>query len=150
MALPRLIITGASGFIGRRLLEGLKEKYQIVGMARRSQLRCGAPFHDNISWFQVDVGDRESVATAFQFVRDSGGADYLVHLAAHYDFTGEDHPEYWRTNVDGLRNVLEECRDLDLRLFVFASSVAAPPVIFRSRARRSTSSRRLMAPTSTR
>jgi nucleoside-diphosphate-sugar epimerase len=125
MALPRLIITGASGFIGRHLLEGLKEQYQIVGMARRSQLRCGAPFHDNISWFQVDVGDRESVATAFQFVRDSGGADYLIHLAAHYDFTGEDHPEYWRTNVDGLRNVLEECRALNLELFVFASSVAA-------------------------
>jgi nucleoside-diphosphate-sugar epimerase len=125
MALPRLIITGASGFIGRRLLDGLKESFEIVGMARRSQLRCGAPFHDNISWFQMDVGDRESVAKAFQFARESGGADYLIHLAAHYDFTGDDHPEYWRTNVEGLRNVLEECRKFDLKRFVFASSVAA-------------------------
>jgi nucleoside-diphosphate-sugar epimerase len=125
MALPRLVVTGASGFIGRRLLDGLKERYQIVGMARRSQLRCGAPFHDNITWFQVDIGDRESTRTAFRFVRDSGGADYVIHLAAHYDFTGEDHPEYWRTNVGGLRHVLEECRALDLKRFVFASSVAA-------------------------
>ena len=125
MALPRLIVTGSSGFIGRRLLDGLKERFQIVGMARRSQLRCGAPFHDNISWFQVDIGDRESVRTAFRFVRDSGGADYVVHLAAHYDFTGEEHPEYFRTNVDGLRFVLEECRGLKLKRFVFASSVAA-------------------------
>jgi nucleoside-diphosphate-sugar epimerase len=125
MALPRLIVTGASGFIGRRILDGLKERFQIVGMARRSQLRSGAPFHENISWFQVDIGDRESVGTAFQFVRDSGGADYVVHLAAHYDFTGEDHPEYQRTNVDGLRHVLDECRDLDLKRFLFASSVAA-------------------------
>jgi len=125
MALPRLIVTGASGFIGRRLLQGLKDKYRILGIARRSQLRCGAPFHDNISWYQVDLGDRESVATAFRFIKDSGGADFLIHLAAHYDFTGEDHPEYWRTNVTGLRNVLEECRDLDLERFIFASSVAA-------------------------
>jgi nucleoside-diphosphate-sugar epimerase len=125
MALPRLVVTGASGFIGRRLLEGLKERFQIVGMARRSQLRCGAPFHDNITWFQVDIADRESTRTAFRFVRDSGGADYVIHLAAHYDFTGEDHPEYWRTNVEGLRHVLEECRSLDLKRFVFASSVAA-------------------------
>ncbi len=125
MALPRLIITGASGFIGRRLLDGLKERFQIVGMARRSQLRSGAPFDDNITWYQADVGDRESTRTAFQFVRDSGGADYVIHLAAHYDFTGEDHPEYWRTNVDGLRNVLEECRGLHLKRFIFASSVAA-------------------------
>jgi nucleoside-diphosphate-sugar epimerase len=125
MALPRLIVTGASGFIGRRVLQGLKEEYRIVGMARRSQLRCGAPFHENITWFQVDIGDPESVATAFRFVRDSGGADYVLHLAAHYDFTGDDHPEYRRTNVDGLRNVLEEARSLDLKRFIFASSVAA-------------------------
>jgi nucleoside-diphosphate-sugar epimerase len=125
MVLPRLIVTGASGFIGRRVLEGLKNQYRLVGMARRSQLRCGAPFHENITWFQVDIGDPESVATAFSFVRDSGGADYLLHLAAHYDFTGEDHPEYQRTNVDGLRHVLNEARSLDLKRFVFASSVAA-------------------------
>jgi nucleoside-diphosphate-sugar epimerase len=125
MALPRLIVTGASGFIGRRLLDGLKERFQIVGMARRSQVRSGAPFHQNIAWYQMDVGDPESTRTAFQFVRDTGGADLVVHLAAHYDFTGEDHPEYWRTNVDGLRNVLDQCADLNLRRFVFASSVAA-------------------------
>ena len=125
MALPRLVITGASGFIGRRLLEGLKEKFEIVGLARRSQARCGAPFHANISWFQVDIADRESLATAFRFIRETGGADHVIHLAAHYDFTGDDHPEYWRTNVDGLRNILEECRELDLDRFVFVSSVAA-------------------------
>ena len=125
MSLPRLIITGASGFIGRRLLDGLKEHFNIIGLARRSQSRCGAPFHDNISWFQADIGDVESLATAFRFIRETGGADYVIHLAAHYDFTGEAHPEYWRTNVEGLRNVLEECCDLDLERFFFVSSVAA-------------------------
>ncbi len=125
MPLPRLVITGASGFIGRRLLDGLKERFNIVGLARRSQTRCGAPVHDNISWFQADIGDRESLATAFRFIRETGGADFFIHLAAHYDFTGDDNPEYKRTNVDGLRNVLEECRDLDLDRFIFASSLAA-------------------------
>ncbi len=119
------MITGASGFIGRHLLEGLKERYQIFGIARRSQLRCGAPFHENISWLQVDIGDREPLARAMQVIRDTGPVDVVVHLAAHYDFTGENHPEYWRTNVDGLRNVLEECAELELERFVFASSVAA-------------------------
>jgi nucleoside-diphosphate-sugar epimerase len=125
MPLPRLVITGASGFIGKRLLEGLKEQFDIVGLARRSQARCGAPVHDNISWFQADIGDKVSVATAFRFIRETGGADYLIHLAAHYDFTGEDHPEYWRTNVEGMHHVLEECRSLDLKRFIFASSLAA-------------------------
>ena len=125
MPLPRLIITGSSGFIGKRLLDGLKDRYEVVGLARRSQSRCGAPRHDNISWVQTDVGDRESVAAAFRMIRETGGADYVIHLAAHYDFTGEDHPEYERTNVEGLRHVLDECRNLDLQRFIFTSSVAA-------------------------
>ena len=125
MELPRLIITGASGFIGRHLLEYFKNDYRIVGLGRRSQLRCGAPIHKNITWFQVDIADREQLATAFRYIRESGGADFVIHLAAHYDFTGENHPEYQRTNVEGMRNVLEECRDLELDRFIFASSVAA-------------------------
>jgi nucleoside-diphosphate-sugar epimerase len=125
MPLPRIIVTGASGFVGRHLLDALKERYQIFALARRSQERCGAPVHRNIAWFQVDVGDRPPLAAMFHAVQDGGGADVVVHLAAHYDFTGEDHPEYWRTNVEGLRNVLELCRRLRPRHFVFASSVAA-------------------------
>jgi nucleoside-diphosphate-sugar epimerase len=125
MTLPRLIITGSSGFIGRHLLDYLKEDFRIVGLDLRSQQRGGVPLHENIAWYEVDVGSREPLRAAFDDIRASGGADYLIHLAAHYDFTGEKDPEYWRTNVEGTRNVLEECRDLGLKRFIFASSVAA-------------------------
>jgi nucleoside-diphosphate-sugar epimerase len=125
MNLPRIVVTGASGFVGRRLLEAVKERAVVFGIGRRSQARCGAPVHPNIRWFQNDIADRESLHATFDTVRAEGGADVLVHLAAHYDFTGEDDPEYWRTNVDGLRNVLEESRDLNLKRFVFSSSLAA-------------------------
>jgi nucleoside-diphosphate-sugar epimerase len=125
-ALPRIVVTGASGFIGRHLLDALKDHYRIVAMARRSQAHCGAPFHPNISWFQVDIGDREPLAAVFRTVAEGGNVDLVIHFAAHYDFTGEEHPEYWRTNVNGLRNVLDLCRTtLRPKYFVFASSVAA-------------------------
>jgi nucleoside-diphosphate-sugar epimerase len=125
MALPRILVTGASGFIGRHLLEFLKEDYRIIGLARRSQIRCGAPFHPNIEWHQVDIGDPFTLETVFDEIKAGGGADIVIHLAAHYDFSGEDHPEYYRTNVDGLRSVLEHCRELRPQQFVFSSSVAA-------------------------
>lgn len=124
-ALPRLVITGASGFVGRHLLDVLKHDYRIFGMARRSQAEAGAPVHENISWWQVDIGDRAPLAHAFERVRESGGADLLIHLAAHYDFTGDEHPEYERTNVTGLRHVLDLSKGLGLKRFVFSSSVAA-------------------------
>jgi nucleoside-diphosphate-sugar epimerase len=125
MTAPRLIITGASGFVGRHLLEVLKEDYLIYGLARRSQARSGAPVHPNITWFQVDIGDRKSLEDVFKRIRAEGGAEILIHLAAHYDFTGEEHPEYYRTNVEGLRNVLDLSKAARVRWFLFSSSVAA-------------------------
>lgn len=125
MTLPRLVVTGASGFVGRHLLDALKNDYRIVGLARRSQARSGAPVHPNITWHQADIGDRAAIEPVFEGIRRDGGASILIHLAAHYDFTGEEHPEYERTNVQGLRHVLELSRGLGLRRFVFSSSTAA-------------------------
>ncbi len=120
-----LIITGASGFIGRNLLEEFKDDYRIVALARRHQVECGAPTHPNITWHQVDIADREMLTRTFQKIRDLSGPFIVLHLAAYYDFTGKDHPEYWRTNVDGFKNLLEECADLDIRRLIFTSSQAA-------------------------
>jgi nucleoside-diphosphate-sugar epimerase len=126
MSAPRILVTGASGFAGRRLIDALKERFRVIGIARRSQVRSGAPVHPAISWHQVDIGEREPLATVFRHVASDGPVEAVIHLAAHYDFSGEEHPEYWRTNVQGLRHVLELCRtQLTPRLFVFASSVAA-------------------------
>jgi nucleoside-diphosphate-sugar epimerase len=125
MSPPCLVVTGASGFVGRHLLDALKEDYRIVGLARRSQARSGAPVHPNISWHQADIGDRAAIEPIFQGIRKDGGAEILIHLAAHYDFTGEAHPEYERTTIQGLRNVLELSKGLGLRRLIFSSSTAA-------------------------
>ena len=125
MDLPRLVVTGASGFLGRHVLEAFKGTHRIYALGRRSQSECGAPEHENILWYQVDIGEPKPLAQVFDAILADGGAEIVIHLAAHYDFTGEDHPEYWRTNVAGLRNVLEICRHMHLRRFFFASSVAA-------------------------
>ncbi len=124
-SLPRLVLTGASGFVGRHLLDGIKEDYEIYALARRSQVRCGAPFHDNIHWHQVDIGDQDTLARIFRQIQNAGPVEAVIHLAAHFDFDGEDEAEYYRTNVDGLRNVLDNCRGLRPRRFVFSSSLAA-------------------------
>jgi nucleoside-diphosphate-sugar epimerase len=122
---PRLVLTGASGFLGRHLIQALQEDFQVVALARSSPSYCGVPPHPNLAWMQVDLADRAALAAAFRTIREGGGAEFVVHLAAYYDFTGDPHPEYERTNVVALRALLEECRDLRLRRFVFASSLAA-------------------------
>ena len=129
MSLPGLIITGASGFVGRHLVQVVRDDYRVFGIARRSQARSGVALHPNLTWLQADVGERPQIESAFAAVEAQGGAETVVHLAAHYDFTGGEDPEYWRTNVIGLRHVLEAAAAHGVRHFVFASALLAcrPP-----------------------
>ncbi len=121
--LPRIVVTGASGFVGRRLVQRLRATHQVIALDRR--VSADAPEHPNVHWLQLDLADRDAVLESFGEIAAGGGAHALVHLAAYYDFTGEAHPEYQRTNVDALRHVLDASRGLALSRFVFASSVAA-------------------------
>jgi nucleoside-diphosphate-sugar epimerase len=116
---------GASGFLGRHLLDELKDEVRIEGIARRSQARSGAPVHRNIGWYQVDIGERADLAAVFRRIRSEGPVHTVVHLAEYYDFTGDELPEYHRTNVDGLKNTLDLSREIGISRFVFASSVSA-------------------------
>lgn len=125
LGLPTLIMTGASGLIGRYLLDELKNDYRIFAIARRSQQECNAPRHPNIAWMRADIADFNSISKAFREITTAGGADYLIHLAAYYDFVNEYHPEYELTNINGTKHILELSKDLNLKLFLFASSVAA-------------------------
>ncbi len=123
--LPALILTGASGLLGKYLLEELKNDFRIFAIARRSQHECNAPKHSNIAWMRADIADLNSITRTFREIKTAGGADYLIHLAAYYDFENEYHPEYKRTNIVGTSNILELSKDINLKLLLFASSVAA-------------------------
>ncbi|MCE9574591.1 MAG: NAD-dependent epimerase/dehydratase family protein [Deltaproteobacteria bacterium] len=125
MSRPRLLVTGASGFIGRHIVAALQHTHEIHAFARRAPHEARAPEGANITWYQVDLGDDGPLDEAFDRIAAGGDLDHVLHLAAYYDFTGKDDAEYERTNVLGLRNVLSRCRRLHPKKFVFASSLAA-------------------------
>jgi len=124
---PGLIITGATGFLGGQLVRQLRKEYRIFALGRRTPREAGVPEGPGIEWFRVDITDRPRLEQVFARIRELGGARLLLHLAAFYDFTGDEHPEYERTNVHGTANLLELAVPLRLRRFIFASSVAACP-----------------------
>jgi nucleoside-diphosphate-sugar epimerase len=124
-SLPGIIITGASGFIGRHFVEHNANRYRLFCLARRSQQESGIPKHENIRWTQVDIGDFSNLQNVVESINRYGGADYILHLAGYYDFTMKDHPAYEHTNVAGTRNVLKLAQYLGIKRFIFASSLAA-------------------------
>ncbi len=125
MSLPGIVVTGASGFVGRNFLEAATGKYRLFCLARRSQREAGIPKNDNIHWTQVDIGKWDTLRDVVTRVKDNGGADFVLHLAAYYDFSNTDNPEYESTNIRGTRNVLKLAQQIGTKRFLFASSVAA-------------------------
>ena len=122
-----MVVTGASGFLGRLLVQLLRRRHVVLAIDRRTLTETELAGHPNVQWYPVDLCDADAVAGTMACIAAGGGAQVVVHLAAYYDFTGEEHPEYRRTNVDAMRILLDACRGLGIEHFVFASSVAACP-----------------------
>ncbi len=121
---PRLLITGAAGFLGRRLIDHLQGRWSIVAVDRDPPPPALAR-RPRLDWQVIDICDREALGRLVTRLAADDGLSAVIHLAAHYDFTGEQHPDYERTNVHGTRLLLDACADLALDRFVFASSLAA-------------------------
>jgi len=121
--MPAILVTGASGLVGRHFLEAARDRFLIYALARRSAEQAGIPSHPRVRWIQADIGNREALARVLYHVGRQGPVDFLLHLAAFYDFSNEDDPEFERTNVRGTRHLLELAGGLGIRRFVFASSL---------------------------
>ncbi len=123
--LPVIIVTGASGFIGKHFLELVKEDYIIYAIARRTMQEVRIEAHKNIKWFLVDIGEYKLLSEIIWTIQKEKKVDYILHLAAYFDFTNKDHPEYHRTNVLGTKHMVDIAKSLNVSRFIFASSVAA-------------------------
>jgi nucleoside-diphosphate-sugar epimerase len=115
---PLVLITGATGAIGRRLTAALAESYRVVGM----DLECAGA---NCPCVEVDLGDPHGTDAALAaLARDHGGRfAAVVHLAAYFDFTGEPNPLYQRVNVDGSRNLVRALQAYEVERFVFSGTM---------------------------
>ncbi len=119
---PTLLVTGASGFIGRYFLNAVKDEFFIYAMARRSQKDSGIPVHPNIVWVLADISNESAVQRITDKIAARGGVNFVFHLAAYYDFENDDKPEYQHTNIDGTRYLLENTAKLNITRFFYSSS----------------------------
>lgn len=118
-----ILITGASGLIGSRLCERLKEDYSLVGLDLKSPDDSSLPL-DHID---TDLTDDDSVQSALATVKSEHGDQLrsVIHLAAYYDFSGEPSPLYKELTVEGTRRLLRALQEQNFHVqqFVFSSSL---------------------------
>ena len=114
----KVLVTGASGFVGsavaRRLVEsGFSVRALVRGTSPRAHL-AGL----DLEFFEGDIRDRKSVERAV------AGMRYIFHVAADYRLWARDPSEIFASNVEGTRNLMEEAMRAGVERVVYTSSVA--------------------------
>jgi NAD(P)-dependent dehydrogenase (short-subunit alcohol dehydrogenase family) len=124
-------VTGATGFIGRNLVEQLLERegtiYVLVREGSRGRLeelrsRWGAD-EDRIVPVIGDLS-QEHLGCGDQIEELKGEIDHFFHLAAIYDMTADAESQRI-ANVEGTREAVKLAKELDAKHFHMVSSIAA-------------------------
>ncbi len=112
-----VLVTGATGFIGRALCGRLREEgVHVRALARRE---AEGPWDEAV---------RADLATGALPGDCLAGVDTIFHLAAKVHALGDrsrEEESYRRLNVDGTALLLEKAREAGVRRFIFFSSVQA-------------------------
>jgi nucleoside-diphosphate-sugar epimerase len=107
-------LIGASGFVGTRLIELLKQQdNHVLHNVDKSQSR----FYPEITAI-ADVRDKEKLKSLLQ------GQDVVILLAAEHRDDVSPVSLYYDVNVEGTRNVLEAMDTCGVKRIIFTSSVA--------------------------
>jgi dihydroflavonol-4-reductase len=113
----RVLVTGASGFVGAAVAQAAR----AAGLRVRVLVRPASPRTNIDPADEValgDIRDRSSLDAALRGVR------FLFHVAADYRLWAPDPEEIVRTNVDGTRLTMEAALDAGVARIVYTSSVA--------------------------
>jgi dihydroflavonol-4-reductase len=114
----RAFVTGGTGFIGGavvlRLLEAGHEVRALVRPGTDTRQLDGLPVERVVG----DLGGRDNLQSAI------AGCDWVFHIAALYSYWGHHWEDFYRTNVEGTRHVLEAARLEEVERLVYTSSIA--------------------------
>lgn len=120
--MKKVLITGAMGQIGTAITRHLRHTYgtdQVI--ATGLNMRSNSEVCTEGMFEIVDVTNPDQLAK----IAAKYKVDTVIHLAAILSAIGEDKPQLlWNVNMNGLYNVLELARDLNLTVFT-PSSIAA-------------------------
>ncbi len=107
----KVLVTGATGFIGKYLVEDLiKNDYEVKVLARQSSFK-----DQNIVNLIGDITKKDTIVNAFQDIQA------VFHNAA-YAMDWFNKSEMYNVNVEGTRNIAQICKEKKIPRIIFTSS----------------------------
>ena len=110
-----VLVTGATGFLGKYVIEELVEHgYRVRAFGRNSKVGRSLE-NSSVSFFQGDLTTADDVLEACK------GMNLVVHAGALSTVWGP-WEDFYQANVLGTRYVLEACRQTGIQRLVYVSS----------------------------
>nr|WP_209550806.1 NAD-dependent epimerase/dehydratase family protein [Streptococcus panodentis] len=111
----KVLVTGATGFLGKYVIEELVEQGYEVRAFGRNQKAGQALQGPSVEFFAGDFSQEEDIFAACE------GVDAVVHAGALSTIWGP-WEQFYRANVLGTKRVLEACRHFGIKRLVYISS----------------------------
>jgi len=115
----KALVTGANGFVGSHLVEGLLDKgYRVRCLVRKTSNKRWLSGLE-VEFVHGDITEKSSLKSVVKDV------DLVFHVAGLTKAKNRD--EYVRTNAEGTKNLVEACLEgnANIQRFVYVSSQAA-------------------------
>ncbi len=117
--MEKILVTGATGFVGSRLAMLLSSRGQHVRITvRNSSDRRNIKDH-SIEEVSADILDRTSIQAAVK------GCSHVYHVAGLYRSWMRDYQKLFDVNVTGTKNILDACLSEGVEKVVHTSSIGA-------------------------
>jgi nucleoside-diphosphate-sugar epimerase len=119
----KILVTGATGFVGLSLIERLVSlnKYTIIAIHKNSlNPSILKKFHNSVTWIQADLTKNSIIEHLFN-------VDTVIHLAANCTLNPSKTDEFniRELNINSTVRLADNCKSNNVRKFIFISSVAA-------------------------
>ncbi|TAL54879.1 hopanoid-associated sugar epimerase [Pandoraea sp.] len=114
----RVLITGASGFVGSAVLRAALARGHRV----RALVRAASP-RDNLQGLDVELVEGD-MRDATSMTKALSGVGVLLHVAADYRLWAPDPADIMRANLEGTRTVMHAALRQGVERIVYTSSVA--------------------------
>lgn len=118
----RVLVTGATGFIGHYIVKQLIESGFYVSVLVRKESRhldTLSAFGQQVQVCWGDINDVGSLELA------CSGQDAVVHSAAIVSFENGQAGKIMKVNVEGTANMVNVCLEQHINHFIYISSIAA-------------------------
>ncbi len=115
----KVLVTGATGFIGSHLVKDLCSKGESVRVFARKQSSLNRLQGLDVEYFFGDLTDPESARQSVE------GVDIVYNIAGLINSPVGSHESiYWESNLITVKNLLAACVKRKIKSFVFCSSVS--------------------------